>query len=286
MRSCKTFNIFLAIFLFLSLPVRGQYDFGVSATEGCSPLTVQFNFISSATIDTIDTYYWSFGNGFTSNSSDPDPVVFTEGEYDPTLVLNFDNGGQEWIVKPDYILVHPSGPEARFSYTRPTQSFYYYQFESTALLDTAAHDYTFTWDIEEFAPRTGENQDITFPREDTFSVSLTITDENGCEGIATEDIVVMEEIEIPNVFTPGGDDDVNNFFIIQSNSSVVLRIRIYSRTGVLVYEMEGSAIAWNGETASGDKLKSGVYFYTLEAVDGDPGKIYTKSGFIHMYRKD
>jgi gliding motility-associated-like protein len=274
------------LFLFLSYQVKGQYDFTVSATEGCSPLPVKFTYVTTATVDSVDTYYWSFGNGITSYSKIPDTTIFIQGVYDPTLILTFLNGSEVWIVKADLITVDSPPAEADFTYSRPTESFFFYQFESTTVLDTAAHDYTFAWDIEDFAPRVGESQDITFPSVDTFTVMLTVTDENGCSSSTTEDVVIIEEIVIPNVFTPGGDDDINNYFIIQSNGGIVLRIRIYSRTGVLVYEMEGPVIAWNGETASGDKLKTGVYFYSLEAVSGDPGKIYSKTGFLHMYRKD
>jgi hypothetical protein len=55
---------------------------------------------------------------------------------------------------------------------------------------------------------------------------------------------------------------------------------------VLVYEGEGITITWDGETASGDKLKTGVYFYVLEALSSDPQKVYTQSGFIHMFRNE
>ncbi|HEX2394967.1 MAG TPA: gliding motility-associated C-terminal domain-containing protein, partial [Bacteroidales bacterium] len=79
---------------------------------------------------------------------------------------------------------------------------------------------------------------------------------------------------------------INDLFIIHSEGDIPLRIRIFSRTGILVYESEGPVITWNGETASGDKLKTGIYYYTLEAISGDPHKWYTKTGFIHMYRKD
>jgi hypothetical protein len=61
---------------------------------------------------------------------------------------------------------------------------------------------------------------------------------------------------------------------------------IFSRTGTLVYEAKGSrTIRWNGTTASGQKLKTGVYFYILKALEADPGERYTKKGFIHLFRE-
>lgn len=285
MRYCKPLIIFsLLISLFYS-QADGQYDFIVDNTEGCTPLKVKFTFVSTATADTLSTYYWSFGNGETSYEMDPDTVVFeTEGIYDPTLVLVFAGGTESWIIKPDLITVHGT-PNANFEYSTPTESFYYHVFRQNSVPDTA-ENYDFVWSIEDFASRTGPTQEITFPRADTFTVSLTITDEFGCSSSISKEVAIFEEITVPNVFTPGGDDVINNFFIIRSAGDIPLRIRIYSRMGILVYESEGPVITWNGETASGDKLKTGIYYYSLEAISGDPHKIYTKTGFFHMYRKE
>jgi gliding motility-associated-like protein len=268
----------------LCIHAKGQYDFSVDVTEGCTPMKVKFTF---ATLhpDSVASYYWSFDNGETSTLPNPDTVIFdTRGIYSPTLVIMLTSGEERWIDKPNLITVHRTVP-AVFNYSVPTSSLLYYVFEHNATLDTGL-TYTFDWDIEEFGSRSGARQEITFPRVDTFTVSLTVSDDNGCTSTVTENITVLQEIIIPNVFTPGGDDIVNNYFIIESNGGIPLRIRIFSRAGVLVYEAEGPVIAWNGETATGDKLKSGVYFYTLEAIAGDPNKLYTKAGFLHLYRKD
>ena len=284
MRSRKSL---IVLFLFISLfyfQAKGQYDFTVDNTEGCAPLKVRFSFVSTATTDSVDTYYWSFDNGITSYDMDPDTVVFeTAGVFDPTLVLVFSGGSERWIVKSDLITVR-SAVQAGFDYTTSSSSRLYYLFEQNAVSENST-TYDFTWNIEGFGTRTGPEQEILFPEPDSFMVTLTITDEFGCSSSVTKLIYIPEEIEIPNVFTPD-NDGVNDFFIIRSVNDIPLRIKIFSRTGILVYEGEGSVIAWNGETASGDKLKSGIYFYSLEAISGDPQKLYTKTGFLHMYRNE
>lgn len=265
--------------------VKGQYDFTVSATEGCTPLKVKFNFVTTLEADTVESYHWSFGNGDNSNERDPDSVVFEiAGVYHPTLVLNFSDNSQIEIDKPGLITVREPA-KANFTYSTPTGSIYNYTFEQNSALVTSV-TYDFTWDIEGFpTQRTGPVQDITFPQPGTFLVTLTVTDEFGCSGSVTKPISVLEELIIPNVFTPD-NNSINDFFIIRSAGDIPLRIRIYTRTGTLVYESEGSVITWNGETASGDRLKSGIYYYSLEALRDDPNKLYTKTGFFHMYRKE
>jgi PKD repeat protein len=248
-------------------------------------MKVKFTFLSTATTDSIDTYYWDFGNGETSTLQDPDSVTYSDpGKYDLTLFLGFAGGSDMWIVKPDSVVVHES-PRASFTYTNPEASYYYYLFEQDGVIDTGNY-YDFIWNIDEFIPRTGPVQEITFPRVDTFSVALTVSDKNGCSASQSKEIAILQQIIIPNVFSPGGKNSDNDIFVVQSAGDIPLRMKIYSRTGILVYETEGPVIVWNGESASGDKMKTGVYFYMIEAISGDPNKLYTKSGFFHMYRKD
>lgn len=282
---CSKPLIIISFFILCEIQAKGQYDFTADVTEGCTPLKVKFTFVSTATADSVATYYWSFGNGETSYEMDPDTVVFEAGGiYDPVLVLVFAGGTESWITKTGLITVHNT-VRAGFNYSVSSESFYYFTFEQTSV-ENNTEDYDFVWDFEDVGMRTGPNPGITFPDTDTFSVSLTVTDNSGCSSSITKYVTVLDKIEVPNVFTPGGEDIINNYFIIRSNGEIPLRIRIFSRTGILVYETEGPVITWNGETASGDKLKTGIYYYSLEAISGDPQKIYTKTGFFHMYRKD
>jgi gliding motility-associated-like protein len=281
--SGKPLLLISLIFTLFCLQVHGQYSFTVSDAEGCVPMKVKFTFISTATVDSIDTYYWSFGNGETSYEMNPDSVTFnTAGTFDPTLVLRFNNGLEQWIVNPAMVTAH-AAIVADFTYSQPTTSYFLYDFDHSGVLDTGV-TYTFDWNFEDVGIRTGPHQEILFPSVDTFLVSLTVSDEYGCSTTVSKSLIVLDDIYIPNVFTPNGDNN-NDDFIIESEGGIPLRICIYSRTGILVYEGEGPIISWNGKTASGQKLASGVYYYILEAISGDPGKQYSKSGFLHMYGK-
>lgn len=270
--------IILTLILQANSPmVKGQ-DFSADVVEGCTPMKVKFTFTGTASI-----FYWDFGNGTTSTLANPDTVLYNlAGIFSPTLV--YDGNPMLMITKPNLITVHRTA-SAQFTYNAPTASPLYFELEHSATLD-AGVTYNFDWNIEEFGARSGPYQEIIFPRLDTFNVSLTVTDEFGCTNTVSEDITILGSVYVPNVFTPGGDDNVDNFLIIQNNAGIPLRMKIYSRTGVLVYEAEGITLTWDGETASGDKLKTGVYFYVLEALAADPQKRYTKSGFIHMYRNE
>jgi gliding motility-associated-like protein len=261
------------------LPLSAQYDIAVSAIEGCTPLRVKYTFVSTATADTIYNYYWDFSNGQTSTLADPDSVTYdSPGQYTPSLVFN--NRADLMIVKPDLITVYRTVP-ANFIYY-DTVDYKTYVFKHVEPLESST-TYTFTWNIETFPARDGPWQLITFPYPDTFNVSLTVTDNHGCTSTTEQNVLVMEELSVQNVFTPNGDN-VNDFFMVTSNGGFPLSLKIYTRAGVLVYENEGTTVTWDGRTASGLEMTPGIYFYCLEAREGDPNKRYTKSGVLYLYR--
>jgi gliding motility-associated-like protein len=92
-----------------------------------------------------------------------------------------------------------------------------------------------------------------------------------------------DAISIANVFTPN-NDGVNDYFLVTTIDEVPLKMNIFTRAGILVYESEGTKLTWDGYAASGQKLTQGIYFYTIEPLGADPDKLYKKSGFFYLYR--
>ncbi len=280
MQLSKLRLILYLILSILAFPVKGQYDFTVSDAEGCTPMKIRYSLINNATIDSIDQVTWDFDNGETSSSLNPDTVTYNQqGSYTPTLVITFDNGYELWITKSGFIQVHHL-VNASYKYEGSISNLSYV-FEHTALLDTGV-DYTFEWDIEGFPQRVGPQLEYTFPDTGTYSVVMTLTDEFGCSSQATGEIVILDEVQIQNVFTPNNDGD-NDYFIVNTNGVFPIIVKIFTRAGILVYEAEGTVVSWDGYTASGQKVRPGVYFYVIEALSGDPDGKYTKAGALYMY---
>jgi gliding motility-associated-like protein len=98
----KSGVLIILLALFLHFPAVAQYDFTASETTGYAPLKVKYTFISTASVDTISSYYWDFGNGQTSTLESPDTVIYnTPGTYSPSVVLNGRMGLN--VTKPQYI---------------------------------------------------------------------------------------------------------------------------------------------------------------------------------------
>ena len=107
--------------------------------------------------------------------------------------------------------------------------------------------------------------------EKTTLYKLTVTGIGGCERSTFVTVNVLEEILIPNAFTPNGDG-VNDVWRIAnlefySNSSV----RIFNRWGQLVYTSTGIYKPWSGNSKNGP-APVGVYYYIID-LNGDKKKL-------------
>lgn len=89
-------------------------------------------------------------------------------------------------------------------------------------------------------------------------------------------------IFIPNSFTPDGDG-MNDIFYPSMNGISSFSLRIYNRTQN-VFETTNFNEYWNGILSSnGSTAPSGVYSYTLDAIDYT-GHVYEIEGSVHLIR--
>lgn len=117
---------------------------------------------------------------------------------------------------------------------------------------------------------------------------VTITDNNGC--IYEESIWISSKqiYNVPNVFTPNGDN-INDYFNIFTDRSIenIELLQIFDRWGDLVYESKnfspnGIEGAWNGEV-NNQKALPAVYVYLFLFSD-KTGKHFKVSGNLTLLR--
>ncbi|MCU0377043.1 MAG: gliding motility-associated C-terminal domain-containing protein [Bacteroidales bacterium] len=110
-------------------------------------------------------------------------------------------------------------------------------------------------------------------------------DANGLES-DTSSIVCVDSCnfyEIPNVFTPNGDD-VNDFLVAKTTLLVEkVEFRLFNRGGVLIFSTEEPKINWDG-TYKGKVVASGVYYYDCEVFERriSGTEQFNLNGFIHV----
>ncbi len=112
-----------------------------------------------------------------------------------------------------------------------------------------------------------------------YTVQLIINDTDTVKNINFIQVYEFDNIQIPNVFTPN-DDQINDEFIVTSSGKSVLKLSVYTRTGLLVCKRVGKILRWDGRLASGDKALPGIYFYTIESNSAPSIK---RSGFFYIF---
>jgi len=93
--------------------------------------------------------------------------------------------------------------------------------------------------------------------------------------------VIIEDIVVPNAFTPNGDG-VNDVFTILFNSGINIKnLRIFNRWGEVVYETVDITRYWTGfkENAS---VPAGVYYWMLEGMEKSGS--FRRSGYVTVIR--
>lgn len=101
-----------------------------------------------------------------------------------------------------------------------------------------------------------------------------------CPDSYDEVVVHVNDLEVPNGFSPNGDM-VNDFFEIPALDLFGdVKLEVFNRWGNLVYESENYKNDWDGKNRSGEDLTDDTYYYTL-VVTGKK----TYKGFVVLKRK-
>ena len=117
----------------------------------------------------------------------------------------------------------------------------------------------------------------SFSSSGSYPITLIITDSNLCSDSITYTIEIIDEILIPNVFSPNSDN-YNDVYII-TGLFPLSSLSIFNRWGNLVYQSDNYTNNWDGTDNSGKELIEGVYSYLF--IDHNKQK---HQGFLHLYR--
>jgi gliding motility-associated-like protein len=125
-----------------------------------------------------------------------------------------------------------------------------------------------------------------FPGE-TISGCYAISafDEKGNESLQTNVICVdsCAFYEIPNVFTPNGDN-INDKLVAKTSGLVEkIDFKLFNRNGLLLFSTTDPKINWDG-TYKGRIVSPGVYFYSCDVFENRAtGQVVIHlSGFVHV----
>ncbi|NQX99406.1 MAG: gliding motility-associated C-terminal domain-containing protein [Flavobacteriales bacterium] len=121
----------------------------------------------------------------------------------------------------------------------------------------------------------------------TTTTYTVVDNSNSCNSSFSVTVFIEGESEfiIPNVFSPNGDGN-NDDFNIKSSCIYSLSKKIYNRWGTLLFQSNQINEVWNGRTTSGKEVPEGTYFYIFDVetiVNGKPtSKIF--KGTVSLLR--
>ena len=173
----KKIILFIFIYsLFLSL-MSQTVGFTYTQTAACAPTTFYFTDTSTGN---INSYFWNFGDGFTSNTQNPTHPYTNSGTYTVSLTVHFQDGSVNSATQNIQIFTPPT-----FTFTKINDSVCpgaSVSFTSSISSSTPIRSYS--WDFGDGGKSLSANPtyQYTNPSNITtqYPVSLTVTDVNGC----------------------------------------------------------------------------------------------------------
>lgn len=147
----------------------------------------------------------------------------------------------------------------------------------------------------EFTSDSAYQPEYTYLIPNDYYPMLIASSEAGCIDTfgVTEPITVLpSELEVPNVFTPDGNTQ-NDYFKVKFRSIREFSIRIFDRSGKLVYKADVKDMyqweGWDGNVlGTNRKASPGAYFYVIDAYGWDDKHYYKNQfrGVVYLYRNE
>lgn len=155
-------------------------DFSFFPTTACKGNTVNFSDLSTVSGggpgDTINTWYWNFGDTYTSSLQHPVHAYADTGSYTVTLVVTTPTSCDSSISKSVYVI---DAPSAAFNYTDVcfgnTNTFIDFSSAPAGSVITNR-----SWDFGDSTSASGTTVSHLYAQPGLYTVILTVTDTFGC----------------------------------------------------------------------------------------------------------
>lgn len=249
----------------IELPNPVDPTFFADTLGGCLPVSINF-YGNAENTDQIATSFWEFGDGASwSQIGFANHTYLDEGFWDITLTILSVEGCT--YVHTDTTLI------STFKY--PFAEFGAEPY--TAVLPHTTIDFTnysldyvdSEWLFNESDTSNEDSPSYEFPSDmaGSYPVTLTVTNEWGCQDSTTHHVLVVEDFVIyaPNAFTPDQDglNDVFEVHGIDVDESDY-HIQIFNRWGEVVFSSYDIHQIWDGSHQNGQYFVGNeVYMYRI-----------------------
>jgi PKD repeat protein len=259
--------------------------FTASPTEGVAPLAVQFDASGSFDPDgVIASYSWDFGDGNTASGVTMSHTFTSPGTF--TVVLSVtDNRGATGSAQQVITVTDESGavpPQASFTAT-PTsgEAPLTVSFDASASSAPGGSIVSYQWTFGDGSSGSGATTSHTYATPGTFTVVLSVTDNQGLTAQAQQEIEVQGEVSqsefvAAGVSVPGQKEAIEQESATLGLDAVVTATQLSGgstlvTSGTLTQAADGS---FSYSPSPADRLRivfnnGATVEYVISALDGD-----------------
>jgi gliding motility-associated-like protein len=217
----------------------------------------------------------STGNSWSTGSNSDSIIVTLPGTY----ILSVDNGcasGNDTLVVSNSSLNFQSVADPDSGNAPLDVNFL---VNSTNVISS------YNWDFGGLGSSSSSTPSFVFNEAGLYAVIVEITDDAGCSGLDTIEVLVLpelpSELNVPNCFSPNGDG-MNDFLTVDAISIKSFDLQVLNRWGVEMYQSSELLPGWDGKH-NGENALDGTYFFVLKA-EGSDSKSYELKGTITLIR--
>lgn len=275
-------------------------DFTYSPDSPTTDDIIHFTDTSTDPDDEIKSWSWNFGDETTSTERHPTHQYALPDNYSVNLTITYDYGTNITIRS----IVVKQKPTATFTYALGSTPGTDLKIDFTGSASGGLLPYTWHWDFGDEQTSTEQNPSHTYQTSGTFTIELTVTDDNGLSDSFSQTLKIVNQIPTVESSSPSGSSvDVGANIVIDFN----IPMNTASVQSVFSITPSVSGLSWswdaNNEVATishNSFSYSTSYTYTIATTAHDDsifsnnlGSEYTHSfstgvqpGCVKLYIKD
>ena len=154
---------------------------------------------STDTDGSIASYEWAFGDGSTATGAQPSHTFSSAGSYTVELTVTDDDGAADNATVTVEVTDPNEPPDASVSANRTSANAgETIAFDATGSTDTDGSIASYEWAFGDESTATGAQPSHTFSSAGSYTVDVTVTDDDGATDNATVTVKISEPNQSPN----------------------------------------------------------------------------------------
>ena len=188
-------------------------DFSIDGSpDGCAPHNISFQVIGDEAMQN-PSYTWDFGDGTLAAIQAPDHNYTEAGEFDVTLIIDYNNGCLSKITKENFIKVNKPRAFFKGDKTKSCEGELITAFENQSY---GSENQMYLWKFGDGGNSSETNPVHAYEVAGIYDVSLKVTDDLGCsDSITMTNYITVEETVsqfaiAKDIFCPGESIEFEN----------------------------------------------------------------------------